>query len=61
MTINGALGVGNAIERPGSKDNPNPTRLVMCTNGHGAIGQVYIAGLKYWAGECRDCGENPQK
>lgn len=64
MTINGMVGVHSAIERPKSQRGQHddiPTRLVNCPNGHGAIGQVYVASVRYWAGECRDCGARPQE
>ena len=58
MAINGAVGVGNAIERAKSQDIPK--RMVACPNGHGLIGQVFTS-VKYWAGECKTCGASPQE
>jgi hypothetical protein len=58
MAINGALGVGNAIER---KDKSTPCRFVECRKGHGPHAQIFSAALNRWVGRgCPTCGDQPE-
>jgi len=59
MAINGAVGVGNAIER---KDTQILGRLVECRNGHGPHAQIFSSALNKWHGRgCPTCGDLPEE
>jgi hypothetical protein len=57
----GAVGVYSSMERPKKKEPKVTSRLVPCSNGHGVIGQVFVAVTEEWFGACEVCGEQPEE